>query len=77
MNNPTLRTVGLIAFTIAYWVAAIPLIFTALLGTCGMGPDATCANGGMLSFLFAVIGFTAIFISIIIFFLKKKNPNGA
>ena len=77
MIGPRLRFAGLLAFIIAYWLIAIPLILTALIGTCGMGPDATCDNGGMLSFIFAVIGFSAVFISIMLFLSKKKNRNGA
>ena len=57
--------------SIAYWIAAALLILTALIGTCGMGPDAVCTNGGWTSALLATLGFVLVYVALFLWFRKR------
>ncbi len=70
-----LRLVAFIAIALLYWLVASGLILTAMIGTCGMGPDALCSNGGPLSAAFAFVGFAAVFFSFTLVFFRRKSTG--
>ena len=57
--------------SIAYWIAAALLVLTALIGTCGMGSDAVCTNGGWTSALLATLGFVLVYVALFLWFRKR------
>ena len=57
--------------SIAYWLVAALLLFTALIGTCGMSPDALCTNGGWTSALLATLGFALVYVALFLWFRKR------
>ena len=69
------RFIAFAGLAAVYWTVASLFLLTAMIGTCGMGPDATCSNGGPASFVFALIGFAAVFLSITIVFFRRTSTG--
>ena len=62
--------------SVIYWFLAAFGILTMLIGTCGMGPDAVCSNGGLMPALLAALGFTLVYVASTLWFVRLGAKRG-
>ena len=69
-----MKIIAFIVATLAFWGLSFYALGLALFGTCGMGPDAPCADGSGTQFvllgLVSIVSYAAL---CVVFFRKPKR----